>query len=446
MNLRIRNKMIILLISAAFFSLSQAQIQSELVNPTHQIKNQFLLKSTQDSNDDYLPASESSGFTERLMEAWDGINWLPISRSLLFYNSNNDITEFKNQIWVNSQWSNKCRYIYNYQDTLLIEEISQNWDRTKFVDEMKIIYAYDVHGYESSKTFLLFNDKVWNKMTKYQNYIDNSTHLIDSILVQTWEDSSWKNSLNYVWIKNKNLRDSIVYNYWWRRNGWENGYRHLYSYEDSKTSYVLSHDYWNMTNYVSSSREYMYNDESGKYLYSYGQYWDGKWRNEYKSIASYNYSGKIIELLNKGSDALGLIWVNNSRDLYSYNSDNKIIIQNHQIWDGINWADESRYLYSYGTTSEVVDKSSLNSFTLHDNYPNPFNPKTTIQFSIAVRNYVSLKVFDILGNEIATLIDGNREAGTYSVEFFGNSLGSGLYVFRLTAGNFSKSKKMLLIK
>jgi peptidoglycan/xylan/chitin deacetylase (PgdA/CDA1 family) len=87
---------------------------------------------------------------------------------------------------------------------------------------------------------------------------------------------------------------------------------------------------------------------------------------------------------------------------------------------------------------------------LYQNYPNPFNPSTIIQYSVGNRQFVSLKVYDILGNEIATLINEEKTAGTYEVEFsyglYHRSLPSGVYFYQLRAGNFVETKKMILTK
>ena len=80
------------------------------------------------------------------------------------------------------------------------------------------------------------------------------------------------------------------------------------------------------------------------------------------------------------------------------------------------------------------------------NYPNPFNPSTTIEFSIPQESLVELRFLDILGNEIATLAKDNYAAGTYKTDFSGENLPSGLYIVRITAGNFIQTKKMMLLK
>ena len=85
-------------------------------------------------------------------------------------------------------------------------------------------------------------------------------------------------------------------------------------------------------------------------------------------------------------------------------------------------------------------------FVLYQNYPNPFNPTTTIKYSLAKAEHVTLKVYDELGREVKTLVDGNKEAGRYSVDFNGLGLASGVYYYRIKAGNFNEVKKLILLK
>ncbi len=86
------------------------------------------------------------------------------------------------------------------------------------------------------------------------------------------------------------------------------------------------------------------------------------------------------------------------------------------------------------------------NYSLGQNYPNPFNPQTKISFSIPVQEYVQLKIYDLLGQEAATLINENLTAGNYTVNFDASALPSGTYFYRLTSGRFTDVKKMILIK
>jgi hypothetical protein len=107
--------------------------------------------------------------------------------------------------------------------------------------------------------------------------------------------------------------------------------------------------------------------------------------------------------------------------------------------------------YGYPIVSVEDDKPLLSSFELGQNYPNPFNPSTTIKFTIpsegsSLMKFVQLKIFDILGNEIATLVNDEKPAGEYEIEFSAANLPSGIYFYTLSAGNYFSTKKMILLK
>jgi hypothetical protein len=109
-------------------------------------------------------------------------------------------------------------------------------------------------------------------------------------------------------------------------------------------------------------------------------------------------------------------------------------------------------------TDVVNDVSTIKNFNLSQNYPNPFNPSTKINYQIQLASQVSLKIFDVLGNEVATLVDENKSAGNYEIEFYSvdtrrnASLPSGVYFYKLeaTPNNGGKPyrevRKMVLLK
>ncbi|MFC2134768.1 T9SS type A sorting domain-containing protein [Bacteroidota bacterium] len=102
-----------------------------------------------------------------------------------------------------------------------------------------------------------------------------------------------------------------------------------------------------------------------------------------------------------------------------------------------------------GIVTDVDDNMYSNipsSFQLNQNYPNPFNPTTVISFHLPASSHAVLKVYDVLGNEVATLIDEYKSPGTYEVTFNGSDLSSGIYLYTVQAGNLSETKKLVLMK
>ena len=159
-------------------------------------------------------------------------------------------------------------------------------------------------------------------------------------------------------------------------------------------------------------------------------------------------SGNIFISSNQGDT-----WIEVSEGLYTVREPQSFAINKKYVFVGINghgvWR---RPLSDFGTTDLDDELEFPSEFSLEQNYPNPFNPFTTIKFSIPQNvgneNFrsVQLKIYDMLGNEIATLVDEQKSPGIYEVTFDGSNLSSGVYFYQLIAGNFSQTKKFVLMK
>lgn len=142
----------------------------------------------------------------------------------------------------------------------------------------------------------------------------------------------------------------------------------------------------------------------------------------------------------------GASWISQGTPLVNPQGGNRIFsiyfvdAQNGWLTDG------HRICHYSGTTSVEENDNIPIEFSLFQNYPNPFNPNTTIKFSIPSRQFVTIKVFDLLGREIETLVNEEKSIGNYELKFDGSNLTSGVYFYRLHANNFSETKKLILIK
>ncbi|HMN18806.1 MAG TPA: T9SS type A sorting domain-containing protein [Ignavibacteriaceae bacterium] len=101
--------------------------------------------------------------------------------------------------------------------------------------------------------------------------------------------------------------------------------------------------------------------------------------------------------------------------------------------------------FAYSNTINIKIEQPF-VFTLDQNYPNPFNPVTSIQYAIANKQFVKLIVYDVLGNEIAVLVNEEKPAGKYEVSWNASNLASGVYIYRLQSGLFISLKKMMLLR
>lgn len=155
-----------------------------------------------------------------------------------------------------------------------------------------------------------------------------------------------------------------------------------------------------------------------------------------------------IENLSGVKNANNLVWLSKTQTDSSWKSigakfNGNILINNDQF--------NKFSLYAIGSLNDenilpVEDHSVEIAFDLMQNFPNPFNPKTTISYSIPQNDYVTLKIFDVLGCEVKTLIDEQMLKGNYRIELNASSISSGIYFYRLKAGDYVETKKMILLK
>ncbi len=114
--------------------------------------------------------------------------------------------------------------------------------------------------------------------------------------------------------------------------------------------------------------------------------------------------------------------------------------------NGIIMNDTAVTFVTSGTTDITGDEGNITDYKLGQNFPNPFNPSTVIKYQVPANVHVSLKIFDTIGNEVVTLVDEEKAAGVYSVNFNGEQLSSGVYFYKMQAGGFLKMNKLILMK
>jgi hypothetical protein len=320
------------------------------------------------------------------------------SRDSLTYDGNNKLLERLHQGWNNSAWSNSQKFLYTYDgNNNQIESLYQKWNSPAWLNFEKVSYTYDENNNRTES------------------------------LLQTWyQNIAWANSQRtiYTYNVNNNLMEEI--NQYWGDTGgtysWKNSFKTTYTY-----------------------------DGNNNLIESFGKSWDGSaWLNG--RIDSYTYDGNnnLIQYLIQVWDG-SFTWLNFDKYLYTNDGTNNRTekLFQHWNWNGLNytWENQSKVLYGYIPMTAISETLSyINAYNLSNNYPNPFNPSTKITYSIPTRSNVSLKVFDLLGGEVLELVNGETEAGTYDIDFNAINLPSGIYFYRLQAGSFSQTRKMILLR
>jgi hypothetical protein len=174
------------------------------------------------------------------------------------------------------------------------------------------------------------------------------------------------------------------------------------------------------------------------------------WVNSFKNSYTYDLSDNMAEFV--AYSWSGSSWLNWYKYSYIYDSHNNMTEELFQYWDGFSWMITNKRLFTYTLATDIKDDMSMiNSFNLSNNYPNPFNPSTKIKYAIPASlnpseggTFVTLKVFDLLGREVATLVNEDKPTGNFEIEFNASSLPSGVYFYQLKANGFVETKKMAL--
>ena len=435
---------------------------------------QSLLPHNSDNPTDYYRTTES------LVDEWDGAVWDPYGRDTYTYDVNNNLTEVKTELWDGSAWEAYSRVTYGYDNGIISVYTYQSWNGSQWLNNYRYSYTYDSWGYYTVFLQELGDSLSWDNYYRYLYYRDDVTHKQDSVLIQSWDGSNWDNVQITKYQYNQQGKDSIRTTSTWSGTEWELAGRSVYTHDNVTNSYSYIYQDWSGSDWVDDYRYSYTYDSNNLYLGRVYQTWDGfvwvyvdriiynytaqnqysdityqdwdgaTWIGDYRYLYEYdsngNYDKYTYQDYNMGN------WVNSSLYDYLYDSNDNQTELKYQTWDGTIWVNFLRYRYFYELVSGVEEESIVNDFNLYNNYPNPFNPSTKIEFVIPQKSNVVLKIYDILGKEIATLLNSEMENGNHSINFNAENLSSGVYFYKIdvtsSEGNnsFSETKKMLLMK
>jgi len=302
---------------------------------------------------------------------------------------------------------------------------------------MRYTYEYDLSDNQLSSLYEYYFRGRWILARRETSKYDVNDNLI-SLTEESYDDGQWEGRSNYLYEYDLSLNLISSTHQNWDEGKWEN---------ESVTNYSF--------------------DALGKLISSFGGRWgDGKFMDEWRRAYTYNSEGKIVELL--GESLVDGEWVRRSMLNYGYDINGNVSSFTSVRWvNSVMQPDDESYdifdgsMNSYGGyfghTMSLTYKQYLSKektkyeqvpslYQLSQNYPNPFNPATKIDYDLPTDGKVTLKIYDMLGCEVKTLVDEYQESGKYTTSFDAGKLSSGIYVYKLVSGSYSAQKKMLFLK
>jgi hypothetical protein len=357
----------------------------------------------------------------------------------------------------------KMEFEYDNNDNIIEQLLLGSGVGSGWVLSGKTEYYFDNNQKLILELHLDWNGSSWDSVSRFE-YFYNTQEQLNQFVYQNYTANKWENYLRYSYTYDvyENRVNSLTEEW---LNGWQN--LHLFTAYFSSGVRMDSSLFqmWNSTYWENYARATFYYSNQTQFLESFiGQLWTGvSWINDLNRKITNDQNGNQLlqlDLVWNGND-----WENSIRRFFTYDDLNYTLTAYCELWNGIQWYPEDgdilienpdgfsagflmHDVYIYYKTAGVDDEviSMPDNYILCQNYPNPFNSTTTIKYTIPYSSKVTLKVFDLLGNQIAKLVDDYQDSGSYEINFQANVLSSGIYFYQLQTDNYIAAKKLILLK
>jgi hypothetical protein len=367
------------------------------------------------------PHSDGAGtwvVTERLIQQWDTTGWTDYHRSTFEYNPDATLRELLSYWPAGGGWSASHKYSHLYDSAgRLTSYLQQMRDLGEWRNVSVDLYTYDEQGLRLDRILRTWSLDHWNDRWREEYSYDSAGR----IEVQLNKDTSW--------------------------NGWKDFSRSVHSYDDEGREIEVLGSIWKGGAWQPSGRTLVTYDPGGVFVRRLDQLYDSTgYVNAWSYTDSLGFDGTELGRTIERWDVVE--WTKIGRSEYYYDTDGNNSEIRFYSWDGAVWGVNTRYLYTWQELATAVEDPSdpQAGYRLSQNYPNPFNPATTIAYALPARGHVRLSLFNMLGQEVAVLVDEEQEAGIRSVAFDATALPSGVYVYRIVAGEYSSQRRMVLIR
>lgn len=417
------------------------------------------------------------------------------TRYIYAHNSAGSIISESVKKLANSQWVDSCRNTYTYDASGdRLTELHQEWTDGQWVNVDSARYTYDANGNNLTALDIQWTNNKWTNVDSTAFTYDKSGRFL-SLQAEQWTNGQWVNSYritdgydtNGLWVSWSDEE--------WTNSQWVNNIIETYTYNASGKMLSALQEQWTDGQWMYTWCDSLTYNANGQLVIGLWEEWaNGQWVRDDSSMYTYDANGRTLTELNKYW--MNSQWVKHDSATYYYDANGNTLTELYEEWMGGEWMNGWRYTYTYGsnglrttgkyevwqdslwtpadedldfsdstgnyfdysasyvsvtyeliTTGVVTSNAGIPSrYSLSQNYPNPFNPTTTISFSLPTKSFVSMEVFDLLGRKVTTLVSDELPAGNYSRQWNAANMSSGVYFYRLQAGTYSETMKLLLLR
>ncbi len=356
-------------------------------------------------------------------------------RNKYIYNNDLSLNSFTVANWYNGEWITFEKHTNTYNSGGCLESVLwELYDPSSGIweQEERDFYTYDSSGNRNSHIHQYFDGLEFVNDFKSEDQFKGKNLVLSTGL--DWSDNRWvfrSKSINKFTADN--LKESSLFQQW-INDQWINLSISHFEYDENFNLVANVAKRWQNGRWLFYSSGNFEYDNNNMILESWQIARDNYWENWFRIFYEYDDNNFLIHLYGKEWEDGN--WVAEDEALYVTNP------------DGILFAYLAKEVFLYYSEPVNVEseKYIADGFELLQNYPNPFNPGTVITYSIPEYSFVSLNIYNLLGEKIKTLVKQEQAPGEYQINFDGSSLSGGIYFYQLETEKFRQTKKMTLLR
>jgi len=405
-----------------------------------------------------------------LLETWTNNAWVNSYKYTNTYNNNGNRLTSLDETWTNNVWVNYWKTSDTYDnDGKRLSSLDEKWTDTAWINFSRDSSTYNNKGYLQTYLYETWTNNTWVNNYRETSSYDNNDNLLTD-LYEKWVNNAWVNFDRFSYDNNGNSHAYLEEK--WLDTAWVNYLSVTSTYDNNGLLLTSLQETWSNNAWISNVKvTYTYDNNGNKLTYLLETWTNNAWVNSYKYTYTYDNNGNMLTQLSE--TWVDNTWKNSGKSIYTFDNYGNAIKGEYTRWTNNAWvavkgslnlyynsgADYLSFFNSVVTvtytliTTDIKDNElAVTTYSLSQNYPNPFNPSTVIQYALPYESNVSISVYNTLGEVVKTFNEGAKQTGSYNVNFNGEGLSSGIYLYNLNAvsidgkQNFQATKKMLLIK